>query len=156
MEYEWITHDGGGSFEARGERGRLLAEINDMQDREAALNIISLGAGVQSSVMALLAARGVIEPMPDYAIFADTQWEPKAVYAHLDWLETQLPFPVRRVTAGDLRQNTIDGVNITGHPFTQIPHFIRNKKGGWELVSEIVQLSIKFNLLSKKFGGYLG
>ena len=45
----------------------------------AALRVISLGAGVQSSVMALLAARGEIGPMPDAAIFADTQWEPAAV-----------------------------------------------------------------------------
>jgi len=65
------------------------------------LNIISLGAGVQSSVMALMAAHGEIEPMPDCAIFADT-WEPAAVYTHLNWLETQLPFPVHRITNGSI------------------------------------------------------
>ena len=42
----------------------------------AQLRIISLGAGVQSSVMALMAAKGEVGPMPDCAIFADTQWEP--------------------------------------------------------------------------------
>ena len=67
------------------------------------LNIISLGAGVQSSTMALMAAHGEITPMPDCAIFADTQAEPKSVYTWLDWLEKQLPFPVHRVTAGSLR-----------------------------------------------------
>lgn len=51
----------------------------------ATLNIISLGAGVQSSTMALMAAHGEITPMPDAAIFADTQAEPKAVYEWLDW-----------------------------------------------------------------------
>ena len=66
-------------------------------------NIISLGAGVQSSTMALMAAQGEIKPMPDAAIFVDTQWEPAYVYKWLDWLETQLPFPVHRPTAGDLR-----------------------------------------------------
>ncbi len=68
-------------------------------------NIISLGAGVQSSVMALMASKGEISPMPDCAIFADTGWEPKRVYEWLDWLETQLPFPVYRVTAGNLQDN---------------------------------------------------
>lgn len=63
------------------------------------LTVISLGAGVQSSVMALMAAKGQIKPMPDCAIFADTQAEPDHVYEWLDWLETQLPFPVYRVTA---------------------------------------------------------
>lgn len=63
---------------------------------------ISLGAGVQSSTMALMCAAGEITPMPDGAIFADTQAEPKKVYEWLDWLEKQLPFKVYRVTAGNL------------------------------------------------------
>lgn len=67
-------------------------------------NVISLGAGVQSSTMALMAAHGDITPMPDCAIFADTQSEPSAVYRYLDWLEGQLPFPIHRVTAGSLRE----------------------------------------------------
>lgn len=65
-------------------------------------NYLSLGAGVQSSTIALMAANGEIEPSPDGAIFADTQAEPASVYRWLDWLETKLPFPVHRVTAGSL------------------------------------------------------
>ena len=68
--------------------------------------IISLGAGVQSSTMALMAAKGEL-PMPDCAIFADTQAEPKKVYEWLDWLEKQLPFPVYRVTGGDLEADSL-------------------------------------------------
>lgn len=66
------------------------------------MRVLSLGAGVQSTTLALMAARGEIEA-PDCAIFADTGWEPAVVYRHLDWLERQLPFPVHRVTAGDIR-----------------------------------------------------
>lgn len=66
------------------------------------IHIISLGAGVQSSTMALMAAHGEITPMPKCAIFADTQDEPASVYTWLDWLEKQLPFPVHRVTHGSL------------------------------------------------------
>jgi hypothetical protein len=47
------------------------------------LPVLSLGASVQSTTPALLAAHGVIGPMPDCAIFADTAWEPQAVYDHL-------------------------------------------------------------------------
>ncbi len=64
------------------------------------IHIISLGAGVQSSTMALMAAHGEITPMPKCAIFADTKGEPKSVYVWLDWLEKQLPFPVYRVVQG--------------------------------------------------------
>ena len=72
------------------------------------MRIISLGAGVQSSVMALMGDRGDFGPKPDCAIFADTQWEPKGVYEHLDWLEKELSFPVYRVTAGNLREDALN------------------------------------------------
>lgn len=84
------------------------------------LNVISLGAGVQSSVMALMAAHGEITPMPDCAIFADTHAEPQHVYDWLDWLETQLPFPVYRVSHGDLRKAVTtgnEGARIAPPPF---------------------------------------
>jgi len=85
------------------------------------LRVISLGAGVQSTTMALMAAHGEIGPMPDCAIFADTGWEPKAVYKHLDWLERQLPFPVHRVTGGDLRAQAIAQRNPNGAVFDVVP-----------------------------------
>lgn len=59
---------------------------------------------MQSSTMALLAARGVLTPMPKAAIFADTQDEPEEVYRWLEWLEKQLPFPVVRGTIGKLSE----------------------------------------------------
>lgn len=54
-----------------------------------------------------MAARGEITPMPDFAVFADTQAEPTSVYKWLDWLETQLPFPVIRVTKGNLTEEIL-------------------------------------------------
>ena len=68
----------------------------------APVHIISLGAGVQSSTMALMAAHGEITPMPVAAIFADTRDEPASVYNTLNWLEKKLPFPVLRETKGSL------------------------------------------------------
>jgi hypothetical protein len=65
-------------------------------------NVISLGGGVQSSAMALMASCGELSPMPDCAVFADTQDEPASVYRWLDWLEPKLAFPVYRVTKGRL------------------------------------------------------
>jgi hypothetical protein len=46
--------------------------------------------------------------MPDGAIFADIQAEPASVYKWLDWLETQLPFPLYRVTKGSLSEAALD------------------------------------------------
>ena len=57
------------------------------------LRVLSLGAGVQSTVMALMTMTGEIKDKPDCAIFADTGAEPKNVYKHLEWLIKQLDYP---------------------------------------------------------------
>jgi hypothetical protein len=90
------------------------------------LRVLSLGAGVQSTTLALMAAHGEIRPMPDCAIFADTRWEPKAVYAHLAWLMSSnvLPFPVHVVSGGDIRADLIAGA--LGKRWASIPAFTRN------------------------------
>jgi hypothetical protein len=80
------------------------------------LQVISLGAGLQSSVMALMAAAGEITPMPRCGVFADTQDETPETYEWLAYLETQLPFPVVRVTAGKLS-------STFGESFVHIPAF---------------------------------
>lgn len=95
------------------------------------LRVISLGAGVQSTTVALMAARGEIQPMPDCAIFADTGWEPRAVYEHLDWIcsGNVLPFPVYRVSRGNLREDVRKRRNTTGGRFAAIPWFVVNQDG---------------------------
>ena len=96
------------------------------------LHVISLGAGVQSSTMALMAAKGEITPMPKYAIFADTQAEPASVYRWLDWLEKQLPFPVCRVSSGSLvEQSKIVRVSVSGKKYLRggIPFFVVGRDG---------------------------
>ena len=107
-------------------------------------HIISLGAGVQSSTMALMAAKGEIKPMPDAAIFVDTQWEPAYVYKWLDWLETQLPFPVHRPTAGDLKEN-----------LERLPLF-SDFKGKKAMLMRTCTSTYKIDPLIKKVRGLLG
>jgi hypothetical protein len=93
------------------------------------IRVLSLGAGVQSTTLALMAARGEIGPMPDCAIFADTGWEPKAVYEHLAWLIQQLPYPVYQVSAGDLRADIMSRSNTTGGRFAAVPWFMLMPNG---------------------------
>lgn len=94
---------------------------------------LSLGAGVQSSTLALMAACGEIGPMPTAAIFADTQAEPASVYEWLDWLEKQLPFPVHRVTEGSLTdritKNRVNRKTGVEYYSNMIPAFVRNPDG---------------------------
>lgn len=85
------------------------------------LRVLSLGAGVQSTTIALMAARGEI-PAPDCAIFADTGDEPRAVYEHLAWLDSPgiLPFPIHvakcdRTLKAALQAGDEDGARIPWH-----------------------------------------
>lgn len=95
------------------------------------LRVLSLGAGVQSTTLALMAAHGEIGPMPDCAIFADTQSEPLAVYDHLRWLMSPnvLPFPVHVITAGNLGAEIRLAASGHARNDARPPFFIKNPDG---------------------------
>ena len=79
------------------------------------LTVISLGGGVQSSVMALMASERVFDRTPDCAIFADTRWEPPSVYEHIEWLRDRLSFPLYVVDNGrSLREDVKALTNHSG------------------------------------------
>lgn len=102
-----------------------------------------------------MSARGDLAPF-DAAVFADTGWEPAAVYRHLDWLETQLPFPVYRVTAGDLRADAITRSNTTGGSFAAIPWFTVHKGGGTGMGRRQCTKEYKLRPLQRKVVELLG
>lgn len=85
-------------METRARMGKSISKAVE----NPTYRILSLGAGVQSTALALMSARGELPPL-DFAVFADTGGEPKKVYEHLDWIETQVPFPIIRASrAGDM------------------------------------------------------
>lgn len=81
------------------------------------LHILSLGAGVQSTALLLLAAEGRI-PKPTAALFSDTGWEPREVYTHLDRLEAEVAgpagIPIVRVRYSNLRDDVLGTGRQTG------------------------------------------
>ena len=94
------------------------------------LAVLSLGAGTQSTVMALMAEQGYDGmPKPDLAIFADTGWEPPEVYEHLEWLKSQLSYEVVTVSAGNIREDLLRGLNPRGHRFMDIPAYLTDPDG---------------------------
>jgi hypothetical protein len=93
------------------------------------MRVLSLGAGVQSTTLALMACDGTL-PGLDAAIFADTGWEPRAVYRQVQRLTDALwlwgnKIPVHRVNRGNLRTDTIDPTKR----FVSVPWYIRNPDG---------------------------
>lgn len=91
------------------------------------LRLLSLGAGVQSTTLALMACDGTL-PGLDGAIFADTGWEPARVYRQLDRVAAELlkaGIPLYRVSKGNLREDSIN----PAHRFASVPYYIRNPDG---------------------------
>lgn len=69
------------------------------------VNIISLGAGVQSSALSMMISNGDIQTPdgqpPVAAIFADTGDEPDEVYDYLNYIKEKSPWPVHLVKHGN-------------------------------------------------------
>ncbi len=94
------------------------------------MRILSLGGGVQSTVMCLMAEAGDFGHRPDFAIFADTHWEPQGVYRTLDWLREQVSFPIIVTDNGrSLKDDVTNGVNAQGKPWLTIPAYLANQDG---------------------------
>ena len=85
------------------------------------MKIISLGAGVQSTTLYLMSCAGEIE-RADLAIFADTGWEPKAVYEHLERLKDG-DIPITVVSKGNLRNDALD---TSRRIFASMPLFTKD------------------------------
>jgi hypothetical protein len=93
------------------------------------LDVLMLGAGVQSSALLLLAERGDI-PKPDMAIFSDTQWEPPEVYEHLEWLCRMVKtIPIIKVTKGDIRADGIASRVRDTKRWASMPLFTKSPEG---------------------------
>ena len=93
------------------------------------LRVLSLGAGVQSTAMLLMAQHGEFDSLggrPDVAIFADTGWEPKGVYAHLEWLKHAVDIPIHVVRQPyKIRERTLASLDGKTR-FAALPVYVRS------------------------------
>lgn len=74
-------------------------------------HIISLGGGVQSTAMFLMACLGQILPKPMCAIFADTGWERQQTYDMIEYLTEygeKHGIPVYTVGKGNIRDDVLN------------------------------------------------
>ena len=128
------------------------------------IDVISLGAGVQSTTMALMAAHGEIEPMPAAEIFADTGAEPRRVYEHLDWLRSGnvLPFPVHVIQfshmTDDLRKTARGEGEVAGRTggYVAAPFFTINKDGSRGMLRRECTQNYKIRPIEKGLKELLG
>jgi hypothetical protein len=78
-----------------------------------------------------MAAQGHFETVPEFAVFADTGWEPRAVYQHLDWLTAELAgrITVQRVAGGNLREDALDVASASKGRFASMPLHVLKRSG---------------------------
>lgn len=91
------------------------------------IRVLSFGAGVQSSTLLRMAIAEEIEPV-QHAIFADTGWEPRPVYEHMQAMrelaeDAGIQFHV--VSAGNIRDDVLNPQKR----FASMPVHVINIKG---------------------------
>lgn len=97
--------------------------------------ILSLGAGVQSTCVALMSVHGEIEPV-EHAIFSDTGWESKSVYKHLAWLTPimeEAGIQVHKVKASPRTKNMTGNIRqdaLSDDVSASMPIFLKDPETG--------------------------
>jgi len=91
---------------------------------------MSLGAGVQSTAMLVLANQGKI-PRPEFAVFADTGDEPQYVYDYLEILKewSEIPIRVTRHKTGISLSENFKNIALAGKTFVSIPVYTISPNG---------------------------
>jgi|SRR2546426_390796 len=108
------------------------------------LRVLSLGAGVQSTTVLLMSCKGIL-PKLNAVVFADTGWEPLAVYEHLERLipyATEHRIPVHKRGKGTIRsdalQSQVRGHKADGTRWASMPFFTsatrKMRNGEWTTV----------------------
>lgn len=118
------------------------------------LELLSLGAGVQSTTIGLMAADGTLNRV-DGAIFADTGWEPAHVYEHLARLGQVLQaagIPLYKVVKGNLRNDSLDPL----HRYASVPYFVRNPDGSEGMGRRQCTSEYKLGPINRKVRELLG
>jgi 3'-phosphoadenosine 5'-phosphosulfate sulfotransferase (PAPS reductase)/FAD synthetase len=120
-----------------------------------ALRVLSLGAGVQSTTLLLLSAEGIL-PRLDAAVFADTGWEPRAVYEHLIRLEMEVArpagIPMFRVSRGHIRNDAL----TPGAHYAQMPLYVLGDNGSHGMLTRQCTAEYKIAAIKPQVRELLG
>ena len=95
-------------------------------DQQYDLRVLSLGAGVQSTALYLMALDGELPEVPDLAVFADTRVEPWWVYENLHRLQLEggHKIPIHICTTGSLGDSLICAATSTDKRYISVPFWL--------------------------------
>jgi len=125
------------------------------------IDVLSLGAGVQSSTLLMMADRGEIKingmvVIPKYAIMSDTGNEPEKVYAWLKFLQSQVK-NIKIVIAhnGNIVEDTLKGIELNQR-FASVPFFTKAIDGKKGVLWRQCTSEYKINSVRKEIRRILG
>lgn len=94
------------------------------------VQVLNLGAGVQSTTVLLMSLEGELPPL-DHVVFANVGWEPRAVYEHLEWLQTLTKVEV--VRQGNIKSDAlvsqVRGKKTETTRWASMPYFVLGPNG---------------------------
>jgi len=95
------------------------------------MRVLSFGGGVQSSALLLMSLKGELPPY-DTVVFADTGWEPQAVYRWVSLMEEEARksgVPFVRVSNGHIRDDALRYVQGEGTRWPSMPLTVVSSRG---------------------------
>ena len=122
------------------------------------MNILSLGGGVQSTVLALMACRRELEMHPDYIMFSNTGNESSATYKHMNWLVGEIQksgIEYIEVTGGNIYNDVMDSL-YAGNSIGQPPFFTKDIEDHQGKLRKKCTSEYKINPMRKKIRQILG
>ncbi|GEC93757.1 hypothetical protein [Brevibacillus brevis] len=122
------------------------------------MQVLSLGAGVQSTTMLLMAAHSEFDSKPDFAVFADTGWEPAGVMYHFFWLKAKVKkmgIPVHIATRGDIREDLLRASKEQSRS-VNMPFFVKGSDGRASIIRRQCTEEYKINVVNNKIRELLG
>jgi hypothetical protein len=117
--------------------------------------VLSLGAGVQSTTVLRMSIAGDLPPL-DAAIFADTGWEPLAVYEHLESLRAEAGaagIPVHVVRDGNILS---DSHSDAERRRTVVPVFVSRPGGAVGMTRRKCTRDYKIRPIERKLKELIG
>ena len=104
--------------------------------------------------MLLAYLEGILKPMPDFAVFADTQAEPRYVYDWLEKLKEKAGDKIDIVTLS--AGNIVEDMLQTERRFASIPFFVKNDDGSQGIGRRQCTREYKVDVVRKAVRSRLG
>jgi len=115
--------------------------------------VLSLGAGVQSSAMLVAYLNSELKPMPDFAVFADTQVEPDEVY---QWLAKLKELSAGRIEIIQATRGNLCEDHLEMKRSASIPFFIKNPDDSQGMAWRQCTSEYKISVIKKAVRDKLG